>query len=52
MIDGISHITLIVQDVAKTSFLLQNLLNGVEVYSSDSKYFSLAKEKFLLIGDV
>jgi catechol 2,3-dioxygenase-like lactoylglutathione lyase family enzyme len=52
MISGISHITLIVQDIAKTSFLFQYLLDGVEVYSSDSKHFSLAKEKFLLVGGI
>lgn len=50
MVNGISHITLIVRDIAKTSFLLQYLLDAVEVYSSESKHFSLAKEKFLLVG--
>ncbi len=50
MIQGISHITFIVQDIAKTSQLFQYVLGGVEVYSSESKMFSLAKEKFLLVG--
>lgn len=52
MVSGISHVTLIVQDIAKTSFLFQYLLDGTEVYSSNSRNFSLAKEKFLLVGDI
>jgi pimeloyl-ACP methyl ester carboxylesterase/catechol 2,3-dioxygenase-like lactoylglutathione lyase family enzyme len=52
MVSGISHVTLIVQDIAKTSFLFQYLLDGIEVYSSDSRNFSLAKEKFLLVGGI
>ena len=52
MIQGISHITLVVQDIAKTSRLFQYVLEGVEVYSSGSKTFSLAKENFLLVGEL
>jgi len=49
-IKGISHITLICKDLEKSSQLFCDLLGAVEVYSSEMKNFSIAKEKFLLIG--
>jgi len=51
-IQGISHITLICQNLHKSSRLLCDLLGAVEVYSSDDVLFSLANEKFLLLGDL
>lgn len=52
MIRGISHITFIVQDPARSAALFQTLLGAQEVYSSDAKNFSLSREKFLLAGGV
>lgn len=52
MIQGISHITLIVRSLEKTSNFLCAVFDAKEVYSSDKKQFSLSKEKFFLIGDV
>jgi fosfomycin resistance protein FosX len=52
MIQGISHITLIVKDIEKSSLLFQFLFDAVEVYSGDAKKFSVAREKFLTIGDL
>lgn len=51
-IEGISHITLIVQDLERTSTLLSTVLGAKEVYDSGEKSFSLAKERFFLLGGV
>lgn len=50
MIKGISHITLIVSDVEKSAALFQKVFDAQEVYDSNEETFSLAREKFLLIG--
>ncbi|EAF1155603.1 TPA: FosX/FosE/FosI family fosfomycin resistance thiol transferase [Listeria monocytogenes] len=50
MISGLSHITLIVKDLNKTTAFLQNIFNAEEIYSSCDKTFSLSKEKFFLIA--
>ncbi|MDB12835.1 FosX/FosE/FosI family fosfomycin resistance thiol transferase [Listeria monocytogenes] len=50
MISGLSHITLIVKDLNKTTAFLQNIFNAEEIYSSSDKTFSLSKEKFFLIA--
>src|ERR1700733_8239719 len=51
-IKGISHITLICKELARSALLFCDLFGAVEVYSSGKKNFSIAKEKFLLIGDL
>ncbi|EAF3894170.1 FosX/FosE/FosI family fosfomycin resistance thiol transferase [Listeria monocytogenes] len=50
MISGLSHITLIVKDLNRTTAFLQNIFNAEEIYSSGDKTFSLSKEKFFLIA--
>ncbi|HEM1662648.1 TPA: FosX/FosE/FosI family fosfomycin resistance thiol transferase [Listeria monocytogenes] len=50
MISGLSHITLIVKDLNKTTAFLQNIFNAEEIYSSGDKTFSLSKEKFFLLA--
>ncbi|EAE2642546.1 FosX/FosE/FosI family fosfomycin resistance thiol transferase [Listeria monocytogenes] len=50
MISELSHITLIVKDLNKTTAFLQNIFNAEEIYSSGDKTFSLSKEKFFLIA--
>nr|HAC3760424.1 FosX/FosE/FosI family fosfomycin resistance thiol transferase [Listeria monocytogenes] len=50
MISGLSHITLNVKDLNKTTAFLQNIFNAEEIYSSGDKTFSLSKEKFFLIA--
>jgi catechol 2,3-dioxygenase-like lactoylglutathione lyase family enzyme len=52
MIEGLSHITLIVEDLVKTSELLKYVFGAEEVYSSGEKHFSLIKEKFLMVGGI
>ncbi|MBE9048528.1 FosX/FosE/FosI family fosfomycin resistance thiol transferase [Pleurocapsales cyanobacterium LEGE 10410] len=51
MIEGISHITFVVQDLEKSSRLFQEIFDANEVYSSGEKTHSLSREKFFLIGD-
>ena len=47
---GISHITLIVQDLDRTADLFVSILGAKEVYSSGEQHFSLSKEKFFLLA--
>ena len=49
---GISHITFMVRDLEKTSLFFKTVFDAEEVYSSGDKTFSVAREKFLLIGEV
>ncbi|EBF5169265.1 FosX/FosE/FosI family fosfomycin resistance thiol transferase [Listeria monocytogenes] len=50
MVSGLSHITLIVKDLNRTTAFLQNIFDAEEIYSSGDKTFSLSKEKFFLIA--
>ncbi|HAA6135819.1 TPA_asm: FosX/FosE/FosI family fosfomycin resistance thiol transferase [Listeria monocytogenes] len=50
MISGLSHITLIVKNLNKTTTFLREIFNAEEIYSSGDKTFSLSKEKFFLIA--
>lgn len=52
MIEGLSHLTFVVQDIARTARLFAQVLDAREVYDSGPQGFSLAPEKFLLIGDL
>ena len=52
MISQLSHITLIVENLEKTSRLFEGLFRGREIYSSGENTFSLSREKFFLIGDL
>ncbi|MCD2254920.1 fosfomycin resistance hydrolase FosX [Listeria cossartiae subsp. cayugensis] len=52
MVSGLSHITLIVKDLNRTTTFLQDIFNAEEIYSSGDNTFSLSKEKFFLIADL
>lgn len=52
MIEGISHITFIVNDLEHTSTFLSSIFDAEEVYSSEDKSYSLSKEKFFLINSL
>lgn len=52
MIEGLSHITLIVGNLEKSAQLFKILFAAEEIYDSRKKNFSLAREKFFLIGDL
>ena len=48
MIEGVSHITFIVNDLDKTTQLYKELFNAKEVYYSGEKRHSLTKSVFLI----
>jgi len=50
MVEGLSHITFIVKDLERTSLFLKTIFDAEEVYSSGNDTFSVAREKFFLIG--
>ncbi|EAG8540327.1 TPA: fosfomycin resistance hydrolase FosX [Listeria innocua] len=50
MISGLSHITLIVKDLNKTTTFLEEIFDAEEIYSNGDDTFSLSKEKFFLIA--
>lgn len=52
MIQGISHITLIVRDIEKTANLFCEIFDAGEIYSSGDNIHSLSKEKYLLINGI
>lgn len=52
MIQGISHVTLMVQNLEKTSKLFREGLGAQEIYDSQDKKFSISREKFFLLGGV
>ncbi len=51
-IEGLSHITLIVQDLQRTADFLSSVLEAKEVYSSGDRAFSLSRECFFLLGGI
>ena len=52
MIEGLSHITLIVRDLDRMASFLRAVFDADEVYSSGDRTFSLSREKFFLVGGV
>ncbi len=50
MIGSISHISFIVCDLERMSNFLIKIFDAKEIYSSDGREFSVAKEKFFQIG--
>ncbi len=49
---GLSHMTFIVRDLEKSAALFAHTLGAREIYSSGDRTFSIAREKFMLIGDI
>jgi catechol 2,3-dioxygenase-like lactoylglutathione lyase family enzyme len=52
MVEGLSHITLVVADLERTTRLIVEILGGTEEYSSGEATFSIAPEKFFLVHDI
>ena len=52
MTAGLSHITFITHDLNKMSRMIIDVLGGEEIYSSDTRQFSISAEKFFMVGDV
>ncbi|MCG7393566.1 FosX/FosE/FosI family fosfomycin resistance hydrolase [Microvirga sp. ACRRW] len=50
MIEGLSHITLITSDLNRMSAIVEQVLDGKEIYSSGNDTFSLSREKFFIVG--
>lgn len=51
-ISGVSHITFVVRDVDRAARLWVEGLGAKEVYDSQSKTFSISREKFFVLGGV
>lgn len=51
-VEGLSHITLIVADLARTARLLADVLDARQIYSSGNRMFSTAPEMFFDVGGV
>jgi hypothetical protein len=51
-IRDLSHRTFIERDLERTSELFRKALGAAEVYDSGDRQFSLAREKFSLLGGV
>jgi fosfomycin resistance protein FosX len=52
MIEGLSHITLIVRDLTRTTERIETVFDGREVYASGERTFSVSREKLFLVGDI
>ena len=52
MISGINHLTFIVKDLTRSSVFFEEIFDAEEVYSSGDYTFSIAWEKFFVIGNL
>ena len=52
MIQGLSHITLVVTDLERSAAVFKDIFDAEEIYDSDNKAFSIAREKFFLVGEL
>ncbi len=51
-IQGISHITFVVKNLERMAMFLCEGLGAKEVYDSNTKFFSVSREKFFLLGGI
>jgi catechol 2,3-dioxygenase-like lactoylglutathione lyase family enzyme len=52
MIEGLSHITLIVKDLERATHFITSVFEAKEVYSSGDNTFSISKEKYFDINGI
>jgi len=52
MVEGLSHITLIVHDLDRMERLLTTVLGATKVYDSGNNCHSLSRERFFLVGSI
>lgn len=52
MISGISHMTFIVKSLTRSSVFFEEIFDAEEIYSSGEHTFSIAREKFFVIGNL
>jgi fosfomycin resistance protein FosX len=50
MVQGLSHLTFIVRDLDRMESILTTIFGARRVYASGEETFSLARERFFLIG--
>lgn len=50
MIEAVSHVTFVVKNLERMTRFLHEILDAEEVYDSAAKNFSVAREKFFVIG--
>jgi fosfomycin resistance protein FosX len=51
MVEGLSHITFIVRDLVRMEAILVLVLGARKIYDSGDDTFSVAREKFFLVGE-
>ncbi len=52
MVNGISHLTFIVQDIERATLFFEKIFSAEIVYDSGDQTFSLSRERFFLIGNL
>jgi len=52
MIEGLSHITFMVNDLDKMETMLTRVLDAKKTYDSGDKSFSISKERFFDVGGI
>lgn len=52
MIEGLSHITLVVSDLGRAGEFLESIFGAEEVYSSGDDTFSISRERFYLVAGI
>jgi len=52
MILGLSHMTFIVKNLEASTIFWTDIFGAQEVYASGDRTFSVAREKFFLVGDM
>jgi catechol 2,3-dioxygenase-like lactoylglutathione lyase family enzyme len=52
MIEGLSHVTLMVSDLGRMTTFLSKIFDAEEIYASGNEPFSISREKFFLVGGV
>lgn len=51
-IEGLSHVTFVVEDLERMAMFLCEGLGAEEVYDSKAKNYSISREKFFVLGGV
>jgi fosfomycin resistance protein FosX len=52
VIEGLSHMTFVVRDLARMTRILTDIFGAREVYASGDETFSVAREKFFQVDDL
>ena len=50
MVESVSHLTFVVKDLDRMARFLREIFDAEEVYDSAAKSYSVAREKFFLVG--